>query len=386
MDSGIVDPHPHAGARAARGRGRVALLAALLLAGCASMDSRPALEASRAELPPAVDGVESDGRTRFRQVFCALASARAAGAADDPLCAERLWRLADEPPGAAPVALPAIDPRLNVFVVGGAFSDCFGAASLAYAGAITALAGEGLPVRAVPVGGRSSAESNAERIAKAIVAARPLPADRIVLIGYSKGSVDILHFLAAHPDVAARVDAVISVAGPVLGSAVAARGAWAYDTLLEHAFSGRCAPGDGGVVDSLLPARRTAWLAQNPLPRNVRYYVLSAFTTREHMARGLLPVWQSLAGADRRNDGQITLAEALIPGSTLLGYANADHWGVAIDIEEELRVIAARPDPVPFPRTLLFEAMLRFVSEDLGKHEVSPDAGTDADSAAGGGR
>ena len=54
-----------------------------------------------------------------------------------------------------------------------------------------------------------------------------------------------------------------------------------------------------------------------------------------------------------------------MPGSTLLGYANSDHWGIAIDIEEELSFLADRPDDTPFPRSILFESVLRYVSEDL---------------------
>jgi hypothetical protein len=183
--------------------------------------------------------------------------------------------------------------------------------------------------------------------------------------------VDILRFLADYPEQARRVVAVVSVAGPILGSEVADQGDWAYDTFLTGIFADRCDPGDGGVLDSLLPQVRRDWLERHPLPDTVRFYTLLAFATREHIARALWPSWEILAASDPRNDGQLTISEGTWPGSTLLGYANADHWGVAIDIEEELDFLADRPDNIRYPRGALFEAALRYVSEDLRNRVIA---------------
>jgi pimeloyl-ACP methyl ester carboxylesterase len=283
-------------------------------------------------------------------------------ALSEDTCDALLWRLADEAASEQPTAAPPLDTRLQVFIVGGAFSDCFGAASIAYRDGVAALAAAGVNTSEIPISGRSSAAYNARSIADALTST---PDGPIVLLGYSKGTVDILEFLANYPELAGRVAAVISVAGPVYGSQLAERGDWAYDTFLQHAFSGRCDPGDGGVLDSLLPEGRQQWLAAHPLPEHIRYYSLLAFATGEHMARALGPSWKILAATDPRNDGQITIAEGVLPGSTLLGYANTDHWGVAINIEEELSFLAGRADETPYPRGALFEALVRYVSDDL---------------------
>ena len=280
-----------------------------------------------------------------------------------------LWRLSDEPPQGPAPNLPALDKHLQFIVVGGAFSDCFGPASIAYGDGIEALAAQGYHIGTIAISGRSGAAHNAGMIAAALAQA---PQNPVVLVGYSKGTVDILEFLAAYPETAQRVLAVISVAGPVLGSKVAEDGQWVYDTLLTQAFRGRCDPGDGGVVDSLLPQTRQEWLSRNPLPAGVRYYSLLAFAVREHIATALLPSWQVLASADRRNDGQLTITDGTLPGSTLLGYANSDHWGVAINIEQELSFLAGRPDETPYPRSVLLEAALRYVSEDLRRGVEPP--------------
>ncbi|MBN7798067.1 hypothetical protein [Parahaliea mediterranea] len=354
-----------------------ALLVPSLVAGCVAVPTAEDYRAGEAVLPAPAPGVARDLRAGFRQVFCAtLAQDVAQGVAqdvaqdvakDDRGCGEWLWRLADESPAAAPAPLPALDRNLRVFVVGGAFSDCFGAASLAWGRAVGALSAAGYPVAELPIASRSSASANADLIAGALRSDPPAPGQRTLLVGYSKGAVDILHFLGEYPRLAARVDAVVSVAGPVRGSQVASSGAWAYDTLLVHAFAGRCDPGDGGVVDSLLPERRQRWLAAHALPAHIRYFMLEAFTTRERIARALRPSWQLLARRELRNDGQLMLSEGLWPGSSLLGYANTDHWGVAIDIERELETLAARDDDAPFPRAALFEAIVRFVARQLGE-------------------
>lgn len=331
--------------------------------GCASVPGFGELQESRAILPTPAPGVVADGRAQYREIFCTLA--RRDGVSSEQRgedCGRLLWQLPDESRDVPAGTLPAVDDQLQFFMVGGAFSDCFGPSSIAYRRDIERLAGEGYRVATLPISGRSGAGHNAQMIADGLASAPPGP---VVLIGYSKGTVDILRFLADYPEPARRVVAVISVAGPILGSEVAERGDWAYNTFLSGAFPGRCDPGDGGVVDSLLPAVRRDWLAQNPLPGDVRFYTLLAFATREHIARALMPTWRILAKFDLRNDGQLTLEDGTLPGSTLLGYANSDHWGLAIDIEDELSYWAARPDDRPFPRGPLFEAALRYVSGDL---------------------
>jgi hypothetical protein len=340
--------------------------AAAALSGCASFPSSEEYVHSAALLAPADGaGVRRDARAEFRRVFCALVDQADSKLGTENGCDEYLWQLDDEPAGPAPAPLQPLAPALRVFIVGGAFSDCFGDASVAYGEAVTRLAAEGIRITVVPISGRSSAYLNASRIAETYARENPSQDELVVLIGYSKGTVDILHFLVRYPATSRTVDAVISVSGPVHGSEAARRGAWLYDALLANRFAGMCEPGDGGVVDSLVPEYRQAWLGEHDLPQHVRYYTLSAFTTREHMARGLVPTYRLLARLDPRNDGQVTLEEGLLPGSTLLGYANADHWSLAIDIEEELEFFASRPDKRRFPREVLFEALLRFVSNDL---------------------
>ena len=269
----------------------LALLSVLLLlsAGCTSVPRSAELQATRAVVP--ASGGMTDGRARFREIFCDLARERGIPADQGgATCNAFLWRLADEPPQQADRPLPAMDPGVRVFVVGGAFSDCFGPSSVAYRRAVERLSSAGYPIGYLPMSSRSSSEHNARMMAEELA---KTPEGPVLLLGYSKGAIDILYLLADHPELARRVAAVVSVAGPIFGSTVAERGIWAYETFFSSAFAGRCDPGDGGVLQSLLPQTRKEWLQQHPLPDDVHFYSLLAFTTYDHLARTLRPTWQT---------------------------------------------------------------------------------------------
>jgi hypothetical protein len=59
----------------------------------------------------------------------------------------------------------------------------------------------------------------------------------------------------------------------------------------------------------------------------------------------------------------VAITDQLIPGGTLLGYANLDHWDIALPVRERLNIggVNSRADA----RQLLFEALLLAVTEAL---------------------
>ena len=85
-------------------------------------------------------------------------------------------------------------------------------------------------------------------------------------------------------------------------------------------------------MTSLRPATRQAWLAQNPLPRELRYYSLVTFPRPERISSILTASYDKLARIDARNDSQMIFYDQVVPGSTLVGYLNADHWALAVPI------------------------------------------------------
>lgn len=337
-----------------------------LLAGCASFPDAQQLRATAAPYPGESLPASRDGRTRYRQIFCEGTALSAGLENSNDSCNDLLWRLQDEPaPAGAAPAPPVLARDLQVFVVSGAFSDCRQPATVPFEHAIAELNTQGLRIRPVMVSGRSSPAHNARQIADAVTAARVATTDRVVLVGYSKGAVDALQYLIDFPDQARQVVAVLSIAGAVWGSPLAERGDWWYRTFLEQAFPKTCDPGDGQVIYSLLPSVRNAWLAEHPLPTHVAYYSLAAFTTADHLSQGLKPAWHALSRHDRRNDGQVVASDAIIPGSTLLGFANADHWDLAISLEQQMPHLSARKSDRELPRSEYLKAALLYISETL---------------------
>jgi hypothetical protein len=58
--------------------------------------------------------------------------------------------------------------------------------------------------------------------------------------------------------------------------------------------------------------------------------------------------------------------DQVIPGSTLLGYRNADHWALAVPINRSHALLGSTfVNHNDFPREALLEALLRFIEEDL---------------------
>lgn len=329
------------------------------LAGCAS----PLLKYKASDMPPvqlAVVGQPSvrDGRARFRTIFCELA-AQTPGVD----CAKVLVPLAEEPRETTPAPLPSHDPRLRILLVPGGVAECFEDAEL-FPEAVPRLRALGYSVNTVRVSGRSSSATNAWRVALA-VAQTPVPPDgRLVLMGYSKGTSDILDFLVQYPSLATKVHAVVSIAGSVNGSPAANRYAFVYQAMKDWP-SKRCPPGDRGVALDLRREPRMRWLAQHRLPSHIRYFSVGSMAPKEELARAMTPMDGPLRYMDPLNDGQLLFYDQLVPGSELLGYVRADHWAVALPLQERWLLLAGNSAGTHFPRGLLLEAIVLRTVEAL---------------------
>ena len=339
------------------------LAVAVPLSACVSLPTRQELAAApgpQVDMP--VGAVKADGRARFRDIFCSVLEREPGYDGADQDCSEWLWRLGDETPEEQ---RPPPDPDRSpqIYLVTGAFSECLGDEARPFNSAVAALVDSGYRIKTIVVSGRSGSEYNARQIADRLADRPQAEQGPIVLIGYSKGANDILEFLVRYPDIAEGVQSVVSVAGAIAGSPLADDADEFYELALSWVPLGKCPQGDGKVVDSLREQARQDWLLQNSLPGFIQYFSLAAFTSRPHMSAALVPVWKQLLRHDHRNDGQVLARDSLIPGSILLGYLNADHWSAAIDVESVHPILGARPDPAPFPRKALLEAILLQVAE-----------------------
>jgi hypothetical protein len=78
---------------------------------------------------------------------------------------------------------------------------------------------------------------------------------------------------------------------------------------------------------------RQAFLAKNPKPV-VPTYSIVAQSDRTNTSKALMQAWQLLSVFDPKQDSQLTLSDAIVPGSKFLGAAKADHLAIALPFEK----------------------------------------------------
>jgi hypothetical protein len=339
------------------------------LAGCAGEPLQPfTTETPPLILAPAAQAGVHDQRGRFREIYCAVLQARAAEVPDHRPCDDALTRIGTEPaPTGRPVALGASSRGLVAALVPGIGYDCVAKWMQPPGTVAEHVRKYGYGLTAIKVDALSGTVNNARQIRDAVMAMNPGPgAPRLVLVGYSKGTPDVLEAIVKHPEIRPRVAAVVSVAGAVGGSALANDAEQYQADLLRHFPGAACDAGDGGAVASLRPNVRKAWLAQNPLPSGVPMYSVVTLPQPERISSILQGSARKLSTIDGRNDSQVIFYDQVIPGSSLVAYINADHWAVALPIARTHENVGALfVTQNAYPREALLEAVLRFVEEDL---------------------
>jgi hypothetical protein len=344
----------------------------LVLAACATEPLVPfSTDTPPLVLAPAAQAGVGDKRARFREIYCAVLEARR-GLPDYRRCEEALTRIGEEPAGMLrPVDLGPSKRRLVAAVAPGLGYECF-EKWLEPSGSVAEHVRQyGYDQLLLKIDALSSTANNARQIRDALLAMPVVsgPA-RLVLIGYSKGTPDILQALVTYPEIRNRVAAVISLAGAVGGSPLANDASQYQADMLRHFPGATCESGDGGAVENLRPATRRAWLAANELPMGIRYYSLVTFPQPERISSVLRSSYRKLARIDPRNDGQVIFYDQVIPGSDLMAYVNADHWALAVPIARSHTTIGAiLVTQNAYPREALLEALLRFVEEDLSSND-----------------
>lgn len=342
---------------------------ALLTVACASKPLNPwTADSPPLALVPVADANIDDQRGRFRQIFCEVLETQGEDWPDYRPCDQALTRVGIEPPGREdPVNLGNSKKNLLALVVPGVGWECISEWLARKPETQELLQSFGYGTEILEVDGLSSSTKNALQIRDGIA---DLPAefdDRpILLIGYSKGATDILEAVVNYPELQDRVVAVLSAAGSIGGSPLANDATQKELNIMKYFPGSSCSDGDGGALESLRPTTRRAWLATNPLPEGIAYYSLVTYPSPDRISSGLRGMYKKLSQVDARNDSQVIYYDQMIPGSTLVGFINADHWALAVPIARSHSFIGSMfVDKNDYPREALVEAVLRFVEEDL---------------------
>jgi hypothetical protein len=347
-----------------------AILFATLLTACAGKQLVPySTSYEPLDLAPGNSEELSDGRSRFREIFCAINQDHGKELPDYMPCDEALTNVGKEAePSQRPVNLDSSRRDDLVLLVPGLGYQCIKNWLDHDNSAPNHVARYGYEVEFLEVSGLSGSPHNARMIRDYVLDLPPQQAGRpLILVGYSKGAPDILEALVSYPELAEKVTAVISFAGAIGGSLLADDATLSQVNLLTKVPRSDCDKGDGKSLESLSPEVRKAFLADNRLPGHIRYYSVIAFPSPERISFGLKSSYRKLARiADARNDSQLVFSDQLIPGSTVLAFVNADHWAMAVPVARQHKFAASTfVSQNNYPREVILEALLRYLEEDL---------------------
>ena len=198
--------------------------ACLSLGACASGPLAPySTETPPLMLVPAAQAGVADGRGRFREIYCAVLEAHGHELPDYRPCDEALTRVGDEPAAKGrAVDLGPSSRHLVALLVPGIGWDCVEDWLEAPGSAANHVAHFGYELSQIHVDALSGTPHNARQIRDALLAMpEPEGAPRLVLVGYSKGTPDILEAVVSYPEIRSRIAAVVSIAGAVGGSPIA---------------------------------------------------------------------------------------------------------------------------------------------------------------------
>ena len=278
------------------------------------------------------------------------------------------WAACDQFLEAAPQARVDLAPmatKYRVLIVPGFFSACASSIAPAFGDGLDHMrTHHGLTVE-VWVPPNDSSEANGAAIAKYLRDHMVTDQRKYIVLGYSKGAPDVQTALALYPEAKDSVAAFIAVAGAVGGSLIADLLPAQAEGWIQRFNVGKCEGDVATAFKSLKKSVRQEFLAAHPNPV-VPSYSLPASSDRAHTSKALMEAWQLMSFLSQRQDSQLAYEDAIVPGSTILGMARADHLAVALPFEKASDAsIRSFADQGHYPRAALLEALVRFVVSDL---------------------
>ncbi len=251
----------------------------------------------------------------FSDLFCSVLKQNNPDGEELPPCSHWL-----ETPGKEDLPLGEVSRDYRLLVIPGIFNTCV-SDNPAYAVGRKVLAekyGVTTDILSVP---NDSSEDNARLISNYIEEKWLSDKRPFILVGYSKGTPDIMTALAAYPSLRGKVAAFISTAGASGGSPIADSlpmqlDAWMGKVRDRAGCKGNPAEG----FKSLKQDVRRRFLSAHPHPY-VPTYSLAAVIPPDRVPKNAAQTYRMLSAWDPKNDGQLLRMDQIIPESVYLGMA-----------------------------------------------------------------
>lgn len=308
---------------------------------------------------PATTAGSARGAEQFSAIFCTVLEREHPDAGPWGPCSNYI-----EDPSPHRVALHHIPRNYRLAIVSGVLSACGGNSTAFLEGRAHLRTAHGIPVDLIPAPNGSSA-ADGKTIAQFLKDNYRKDGRKFILLGYSKGAVDILEGTASDPEAAHTVAALITVAGAIGGSPIADFMPLQAHKWIQAVSLGECKGDLYAAFYSLRRDVRRKFLAQHPDP-GFPVYSIAAISSKAETSKILLEGWELLSFYGQPEDSQLLESDTRFPGGHDLGAVHADHMAVAIPMETSTDpTVKKLVNHNHFPRTALLEALVRYVTQDL---------------------
>ena len=187
-----------------------------------------------------------------------------------------------------------------------------------------ALKDAGLDATKVPVNSDGSVAENAKFLRDTILDASK-NGQQVVLVGQSKGGVDITSALALYPELAPHVRAVVAMQAPYGGTPVASdlESSTRLQAVANKAITGLLHGDPKSLLDLSYDSRK-AFVADHPYPTNIPTVSLA---TSRSSGKSLLAATEDYMTKryGLKSDGLVVGLDAEIPGSKVVRLDDMDH-------------------------------------------------------------
>lgn len=217
--------------------------------------------------------------------------------------------------------------------VSGIFGECFSDLFPTFDETISALESNGFKTNRIQVKGRGSVLENSSIIISEFGTDRVKhgPHEINIVVGYSKGGLDILEALERSKSLQNHIDAILLLSVPIFGTPEIEISSISKFFAINTEFE-KCDIGSDNLFEAIGVEFRNSKMMNWSFPSNIQIYSLATAAVEEK--RVSLPMrkgFRRMIESELPNDGQVPFYSQMLPESTFLGVVPVDHWELALN-------------------------------------------------------